>query len=634
MNPIISFAFTDDANDHWDNNKDAISIDVLNSNFNGIKEIKDFQNLERFRCSWCANIRQLTFSNCPNLMAIEAQYCQKLEKIIIKNCPNLRAIDFAVSPRIKEIEGLSDCHNIQYMCLVHNAISDPLPVLPSLLYLDIKSIKIQYNFDFTKHPLLEEFRGDVPEINIKDIAEHEHIVSLNLFDTKFNGEINENMTFKSLQFLSLNQIPSEQFPKNLFIFDITGAKIGTFPKDVKPCTWRKSALLLYGPWGIPPIDKQLYTGNEKIDIHQICSLPDKADKQKAANAIAGAIFGSAIMDMVGVGVEFNSEAEAMVKCREKFDMTWSHPINTPHCVRFIKGTATDDTSQSVLIMRTLVRASDPIFQRKVDNKSCYKVGPVFVDAKNFGERILDWASHGHREHRQLGGMGIGNTVLNVITSKNYVNDPVLASKQIWEVYNKMIAANGSVMRNAPCGCICFWDEKVVKEVSELFGKFTHYDPRCVFSCVCSSLLEAKLIQKAAGLIEDFNIMDTVEEAVSLVPDIKSYPNDLIKYSSAENVNDLELADQPKIGYTFKAFGSALYALKHAESFTDAMEQIISHGGDADTNGAVVGALMGAKCGFDQLPIETLQLMHCNEWLYQETSAFLKLMGLEAPPRRW
>lgn len=38
-----------------------------------------------------------------------------------------------------------------------------------------------------------------------------------------------------------------------------------------------------------------------------------------------------------------------------------------------------------------------------------------------------------------------------------------------------------------------------------------------------------------------------------------------------------------------------------DSFEDGIIAVVNKGGDADTNGAVAGALLGAKCGYEQLP---------------------------------
>lgn len=47
---------------------------------------------------------------------------------------------------------------------------------------------------------------------------------------------------------------------------------------------------------------------------------------------------------------------------------------------------------------------------------------------------------------------------------------------------------------------------------------------------------------------------------------------------------------------------AFHQLLHAPSFEEALVRTVSQGGDADTNGAIVGALLGAVYGRDEVPI--------------------------------
>jgi ADP-ribosylglycohydrolase len=42
-------------------------------------------------------------------------------------------------------------------------------------------------------------------------------------------------------------------------------------------------------------------------------------------------------------------------------------------------------------------------------------------------------------------------------------------------------------------------------------------------------------------------------------------------------------------------------LNHAQSYEDGILQIIHEGGDADTNAAVAGALLGARFGYNNIP---------------------------------
>jgi hypothetical protein len=63
-------------------------------------------------------------------------------------------------------------------------------------------------------------------------------------------------------------------------------------------------------------------------------------------------------------------------------------------------------------------------------------------------------------------------------------------------------------------------------------------------------------------------------------------------------------DEPEsVGYTFKALGAGLWALLHASSFEQGLLDVINQGGDADSNGSVAGAILGARFGVASLPQE-------------------------------
>jgi ADP-ribosylglycohydrolase len=52
-----------------------------------------------------------------------------------------------------------------------------------------------------------------------------------------------------------------------------------------------------------------------------------------------------------------------------------------------------------------------------------------------------------------------------------------------------------------------------------------------------------------------------------------------------------------------ALGAGVWAVTHASSFAEGVQRIVHEGGDADTNAAVAGALLGARYGFSVIPSE-------------------------------
>lgn len=49
-------------------------------------------------------------------------------------------------------------------------------------------------------------------------------------------------------------------------------------------------------------------------------------------------------------------------------------------------------------------------------------------------------------------------------------------------------------------------------------------------------------------------------------------------------------------------------------FRKVLNELVLAGGDADTNGAVAGALLGCRLGFSQLPAEWIAGMPYSSWL--------------------
>ena len=67
--------------------------------------------------------------------------------------------------------------------------------------------------------------------------------------------------------------------------------------------------------------------------------------------------------------------------------------------------------------------------------------------------------------------------------------------------------------------------------------------------------------------------------------------------------DLENISHLGEGWTGEeALAIALYcALKHFDSFEDAMIAAVNHGGDSDSTGSVTGNILGAAIGYETIP---------------------------------
>lgn len=70
---------------------------------------------------------------------------------------------------------------------------------------------------------------------------------------------------------------------------------------------------------------------------------------------------------------------------------------------------------------------------------------------------------------------------------------------------------------------------------------------------------------------------------------------------AEGMVEKTAEEVPSSGFVLDTLECALWAWWHFEDFEEAVVAVANLGGDADTNAAVTGALLGAQYGLDAIP---------------------------------
>ena len=282
--------------------------------------------------------------------------------------------------------------------------------------------------------------------------------------------------------------------------------------------------------------------------------------------IRGAIYGQAIGDALGLSTEFMSKAEVQKAYPNGINSYEDIQVDA-HTERWKKGDWTDDTDQMLCIL-------DAILEEGA------------LSVTGVSKKFIEW---------YLGEpMGIGNTVFSVLSDRNFLHAPHAVSKKVWELSGKQSAANGGVMRTSILG---IWDytnpEKVERNAKEIC-QITHYDPRCVASCVAVSIAISSLLLGAKN--DDEIIKKCIEYAKVYDHKIESRLSNL-----PNNIEALNLDEPSSIGYTYKALAAGFWVFKYSTSFEEGIKRIIYEGGDADTNASVGGAILGAKFGYGCIP---------------------------------
>jgi hypothetical protein len=226
------------------------------------------------------------------------------------------------------------------------------------------------------------------------------------------------------------------------------------------------------------------------------------------------------------------------------------------------------------------------------------------------------------------------TVGRVVFDEDFLINPTATAFAYWDRMEREIAPNGSVMRTTPIGVICMEKSEVETfQAAIRMGAVTHADPRCALAVAIVSALVRGICR---GEIKTEADVDAALERTwtHVAQSIPAYPlerEEFQKHAYAESLDALVLCDRT-MGYVYKCLGSALWCLRQVvrgqESFKSAMVKLIMYGGDADTNGAVAGALMGAYCGYTELPAEWRDGLRHKEWYMEKILALCVVAGLK------
>ena len=288
--------------------------------------------------------------------------------------------------------------------------------------------------------------------------------------------------------------------------------------------------------------------------------------------ILGCLYGQAIGDALGLGSEFMNREEIAIHYPHGL-RKYEDIIQDAHRSRWPIGAWTDDTDMMLCILKA------------------YKNGSI--NSRDVAINFKDWFNGTP--------MGIGNHTYKVLCMGDYVDNAELCSKLWWELSRKTSAANGALMRTSVIGLL--QDNYI--DTAEKVCKLTHFDPRCIGSCVILTILIHELVWLNKLLSKD----EIIEIGNKYDDRIKDYVD--LAFNS-KSIEELNLDERHSIGYTLKTLSAGLWCYFHSNNFEAGLLTIVNQGGDADTNGAVAGSILGAKFGELAIPEYYKKKLHNSE----------------------
>ena len=244
-------------------------------------------------------------------------------------------------------------------------------------------------------------------------------------------------------------------------------------------------------------------------------------------------------------------------------------------------------------------------------------------ASDFADRMVMWLRNN--------GKGCGYTTGAAVELLEQGLRPPGAARTVYE-WNP-IAPNGGLMRCAPVAIVHRNRPDQLVIDSAVSCAVTHYSPICQWSCIIINGVIASLLNGAPpdlGQLRAASARDGCPDLAEIAR-ADGIPTDVLDAVAGgqrppEDISWL-LCDHGLIGHTLLAMQVGLWAAVTPLGFEEALTASVSAGGDADTNGAVAGAVLGARYGMDQIPRRWLDCVPQRERIEGLADDLLALSAL-------
>ncbi|MBI2376724.1 MAG: ADP-ribosylglycohydrolase family protein [Deltaproteobacteria bacterium] len=291
----------------------------------------------------------------------------------------------------------------------------------------------------------------------------------------------------------------------------------------------------------------------------------------------GALYGQAVGDALGTTQEFSAPT---ARPFPELNLGPQTGIVGGGPFRVRPGQVTDDTQLAACLASSLAERGR-------------------FDVDDVGRRYVAWSEV---------AFDIGNQTAATLALVSRGASPRDSGFLEWSASSRRPAGNGSLMRQSPLPVFFAGRREELRAAVLEDGAITHADPRCQLACAGFAAAIQHLITTVDATPKSASRVAADELAIAMPELDPRISGDLAEEATEAILMDLELAaqDDPKLygdihlhraqGFVRVAFRLAFWELLHAPDFKSALLDVTNRGGDADTNGAITGALLGAYHG--------------------------------------
>ena len=269
--------------------------------------------------------------------------------------------------------------------------------------------------------------------------------------------------------------------------------------------------------------------------------------QEILSRVKAAFIGLAVGDALGAPVEFLTAHEIKAKYGRLEEIVGGGWL------RLKAGQVTDDTEMSLCVARAIVAAGG-------------------WDLQGIAGRFAAWL--------KTKPIDVGDTCRKGI--RNY-----MLKGELETPFNQWDAGNGAVMRLLPVALFTMGDDALLEKYAVAQAHLTHNHPLSDAACVYFGRLvhlavlgfsKARMRRELEGLITE-------------------YPN--FRFDPYRGLST---------GYVVDTMQTVFHYFFKARDFEECLVGTVNQGGDADTTGAIAGALAGAYYGMENIPKRWIRKM--------------------------
>ncbi|MDQ7743938.1 ADP-ribosyl-[dinitrogen reductase] hydrolase [Hydrogenophaga pseudoflava] len=266
----------------------------------------------------------------------------------------------------------------------------------------------------------------------------------------------------------------------------------------------------------------------------------------------GAYLGLAIGDALGATVEFMRPREILLHYGTHRDIVGGGWL------KLARGQVTDDTTMSLAL-------GDALLQGGTGGITALRDGQDDALVQTIGQAFVGWW--------RAGPVDCGNTCRRGIL--RFLHEGSLSGPP-----NDGDGGNGAAMRNLPVALVTLGDRAAFERLSIAQAHVTHHHP-------LSDAATLGLGRLLRGLIagdDHARLCQRIDQWVAEEPAFRHTP-----YRGRATA------------YVVDTVQTVLHFVRTHEDVEDAIIATVNQGDDADTTGALVGMLAGARCGASRLP---------------------------------